>query len=90
MQSKTSTYSKASKAKKAKQNERKMAKERSDEFEDMFPEIENLKVANLEVDMESINIDEAKVTQNDEWLKSIRKDIYIEEVLAIMKDMIEK
>ncbi len=72
------------------QNERKMAKERADEFEDMFPEIENLKVANLDVDMESINIDEAKVAQNDEWLKSIRKDIYIEEVLAIMKDMIEK
>jgi len=72
------------------QKEREKVVAKSKEFEDMFPEIEDLKVTNLEVDKEAINIDETKAAQNDDWLKSIQKDIYIEEALAIMKDMMQK
>lgn len=72
------------------QEERKKAKAKSDEYEDMFPTIENLSIKNLDVDMAAINIDEAKVEENKKWLEGMNKDIYIDEALSIMKDMIEK
>ncbi len=56
-------------------------------YKDMFEPIEALEVANLAVDLEEINVDEAKQARNEDWLKSIKKDVYIEEVLNIMKDM---
>ena len=33
--------------------------------------------------------DESKVARNDEWLKNIKKDVYLEETLSIMRDMIK-
>jgi carboxyl-terminal processing protease len=70
--------------------ERKMIEEESDKFEDMFTTIAGLKVRNLEVDVPNIKIDESREAMNKEWLEEIQKDIYIEEVLQIMKDMSSK
>ncbi|MFT7452115.1 MAG: carboxyl-terminal processing protease, partial [Patescibacteria group bacterium] len=58
-----------------------------EKFEDMFTEIKGLKVRNLDEDIPNIKIDESKEAMNDEWLKGIRKDIYIEEALHVMNDM---
>ncbi len=72
------------------QDERKKAIAKSDEYEDMFPTIESMSVKNLDVDLAAINIDEAKAEENKKWLEGMNKDIYIDEALSIMKDMIEK
>ena len=53
-------------------------------------EIENLLISNLEVDTAIINADESKLARNEDWIKGIRKDFYLEEALYIMKDMITK
>ncbi len=64
-----------------------MLKGEAEKYKDMFQPIDALQVNNLEVDMEEINVDDAKKARNDDWLESIQKDVYIQEVLNIMKDM---
>ena len=59
----------------------------AEKYKDMFQPIDALQVNNLEVDIEEINVDDAKKARNDDWLESIQKDVYIQEVLNIMKDM---
>ena len=44
-------------------------------------------VKNLKVDLSSITEDEAKKARNEEWIKSVKKDIYIQETVNILKDM---
>ncbi len=70
--------------------EMKALEEESKKYEDMFQPIEGLTVNNLEVDMDFINKDESRQARNDEWIKSIKKDIYIDEVLSILRDMDDK
>jgi len=65
----------------------KMLEVEAEKYKDMFKPIDALQVSNLEVDMKEINVDEAKQARNDDWLESIQKDVYIQEVLNIMKDM---
>ena len=69
------------------QKEEKELEKEAEKYEEMFTEIEGLEVANLQADIEYIESDESRVARNDEWIKSIKKDIYIDEVLNIMKDM---
>ena len=57
-------------------------------YRNMFEEIEGLVVSNLEVDMEHIQMDSSRISRNEAWMKSIRKDVYIDECMSIMKDMI--
>src|SRR5690606_25396936 len=52
----------------------------------MKDDIENLQLSNLTVDLDKINMDEKNKALNDEFLKDLKKDIYLEEVLFIMKD----
>ena len=63
--------------------------EAANKFKDMFKVNESLEVKNLEEDLSSIKIDESKEASNEEWIKSIKKDAYIDETLFIIKDMIE-
>jgi len=56
-------------------------------YEEIFTPIDALQVSNLEVDLDEINVDESKKARNDDWLKSIKKDAYIQEALHIIKDM---
>ncbi len=67
--------------------EMKALEEEGKKYEDMFPEIEGLEIKNMEVDIEYINEDESRVARNEEWMKSLKKDVYIKEVLSILKDM---
>ncbi len=51
-------------------------------------DILGLDITNLEVDLAKITIDESNKAKNDEFIKDLKKDIYLEETLFIMKDMI--
>lgn len=65
-------------------------KKEEEKYKDiMKSEFDVIKVANLQDDMVKINMDETTVARNEDWLKSINRDIYIEEALNIIKDMIE-
>jgi len=64
--------------------------EKSEKYKDLFKnKVENLKVRNLEVDSDYISFDESRVERNKEWVEGIEKDFYIEEVMYIMKDLID-
>ena len=56
---------------------------------DLMKEIEGLTVSNLEVDLTNINSDSTKIGRNDEFIKALKKDIYIEETLHIMQDLVK-
>lgn len=58
-------------------------------FKDMFKDVVNRGVKNLEVDVPSIHADESKLARNEDWIKSVSKDVYIKETLNIMHDMLE-
>ncbi len=71
-----------------KMNERKEA---SEKFDDLYEEdIQQLMIANLPQDAEAIGFDESKEARNEEWIKSVQKDFYLEETMHIMQDMINK
>ncbi len=57
-------------------------------YEDMFEDLEGLKISNLKPDLADIETDEAKAARNESFLKSIQKDIYIDEALSIMADIV--
>ena len=40
------------------------------------------------MDLASFTADESKKAHNDEWLKDVKKDIYLLETLNIMHDML--
>ena len=64
-----------------------MLEKEAEMYEDIFAPIDALTVENLAVDLAEINVDESKKARNDDWLKSIKKDAYIQEALHIIKDM---
>jgi carboxyl-terminal processing protease len=66
----------------------KQRRDEADRFKDLFDEEVNANVVNLGVDMPSLKADESKEARNDNWLKSVKKDIYLSETLNIMHDMI--
>ncbi len=61
----------------------------SKEYEDIIDQnVECLTIENLNVDLDIIQSDESRKARNEDWLKNMQKDIYVEEALYIMKDMI--
>lgn len=63
--------------------------ERSDQFDDLSVTYDNLKVYNYEPDMVKIEIDSSLIVSNENEIKNIRKDIYIDEALWVIHDLIE-
>ncbi|CAH0998709.1 Tail-specific protease [Neolewinella maritima] len=57
-------------------------------YDDLFDDVVNPGVLNLEVDLEPILADETKVARNDDFKQSVGKDVYIEEAVNIVEDMI--
>ena len=66
----------------------KAREDEAKQYKNMFTPIEQLGIANLPEDVEYINLDSTRIGRNDAWLKSIKKDAYIDECLSIMQDMI--
>ncbi|MBP7821320.1 MAG: carboxy terminal-processing peptidase [Saprospiraceae bacterium] len=61
----------------------------SKKYEDLFKEIPSLTVANIPSDLAVIQADSSHIARNDDWFKSIKKDIYLEEALYIIGDIIK-
>jgi len=61
--------------------------EESKEFKKSFGKIDKLVPSNLALDLQSIQVDSSKVGRNDAWLETMGKDIYLEETMYIMKDL---
>jgi carboxyl-terminal processing protease len=58
-------------------------------YKDLFDDVVNPGVFNIEVDLEEIMVDESKEARNDEFKKGVGKDVYIQEALNIIADMRE-
>ncbi len=67
--------------------QRQQRQAEADQYKDLMTDIEALRIQNLPEDLESINSDESKVARNDEWIKNLKKDVYLEEALYILADM---
>ena len=66
-----------------------MAREQeSNDFKKAFVKIDGLKPENLAMDVPTIQADSSKIGRNQAWFDSMQKDIYIEETLHIMKDLV--
>ncbi len=60
-----------------------------EKFKEMFSDsIATLNISNLDVDLEYINLDESRVARNEDWIDGLYKDIYVEETLYIIRDII--
>ena len=65
-------------------------KEESKKYTDiMDKDIASLKISNIEIDLQEMASDSAKIGRNEEWLKQMQKDVYIEECLLIINDMLK-
>ncbi len=67
----------------------KERKDEADQFKKIFKEIDGLGVKNLTEDIELIESSDSKKARNEDWIKDLKKDVYLEEVLLIMNDMIQ-
>lgn len=65
-------------------------KEASESFRNMMKEEVIFNVNNLLVDMPEIEKDESRVARNKTFIESKSKDIYIQETLNVMHDILEK
>ncbi|NEM99357.1 carboxy terminal-processing peptidase [Pontibacter burrus] len=68
--------------------EEKRAEEEAKRYEEAQKEVPVLTVSRLPEDLKALGTDTAKVARNNEFLKSLRKDIYLEEAVdVIVKDI---
>lgn len=66
----------------------KERKDEADRYKDMYTPDGTLAVTNPVVDLPRIQQDSAKIASNDEFLDQVKKDMYIDETLHIMSDML--
>ncbi|HMQ89059.1 MAG TPA: carboxy terminal-processing peptidase [Flavilitoribacter sp.] len=66
----------------------KQQKSEAEAYKDLFKNVVNKGVTNLEVDLPSIHADESKEARNESFVTSVSKDIYIRETLNIMHDLL--
>jgi carboxyl-terminal processing protease len=59
----------------------------SKKMEELEKKAVSLSVVNPKEDLASINMDSTTIARNVEWLKNVKKDIYISETVSIIKDM---
>ena len=62
-------------------------KKEADKYKKLMSPIDGLTVSNLAVDLVQINTDSSKIGRNNEFIKALKKDVYIEETLHIMDDL---
>jgi len=62
--------------------------EEAKKYRKMFKTIDGLDVENLAVDVPYIQQDSVRIGQNEDFMKNIKKDVYIDESLNVMRDLI--
>ena len=65
----------------------KRIKDEANKYKEIFQPIEGVSITNLTRDMEHIQSDTVRQKLNEEWIKSLQKDAYVNEVTAILKDL---
>ncbi len=70
--------------------EEKETKERAKAYEDMFVEVEGLIISNLATDQEYISQDSSRIARFEDWHEGLISDVYLEETLNIMTDLINQ
>lgn len=68
----------------AEMNQRKAEENK---FNKMFTVIDNLTAVNLKQDLSEINRDSVKIARNNSFITGLRKDVYLEEAMKVIKDM---
>jgi carboxyl-terminal processing protease len=68
--------------------EQKQAKAKQKELEDLYKLNKDLTVKNIPADLNVINAAKEKVDKNTAWLKRVSGDIYIDETVKVMNNMI--
>ena len=58
------------------------------ELEDLYKLNKELSVKNIQADMAAINATKEKIDKNTSWLKRVSGDIYIDETVKVMNNMI--
>jgi len=48
-----------------------------------------LSILDLPQDAEAINKDDESLANHQDWVEALLKDVYLEEVMSIMKDMVD-
>ena len=64
-------------------------KAEADKYKNLMSPIEGLSVNNLAIDLTQINTDSSKIGRNEAFITTLKKDIYIEETLHIMQDLVK-
>ena len=62
----------------------------NEKFKNMYKTENPLLVRNLESEITHIEADDSRKANNEDFLKDVKSDVYIEEVLNIMKDMLSQ
>ena len=63
----------------------------ADKYTDLMKEkIDRMASKNLTMDIQTIQADSVKIAKNDEFMEQISKDVYLEETMKIMKDLIKE
>jgi len=70
--------------------EQKIFKAKVKELDDLFKLNKELSVKNIQVDMAVINSAKEKIDKNTAWLKRVSGDIYIDETVKVMNNMINQ
>ena len=64
-------------------------KAEADKYKNLMSPIEGLTVSNLDIDLAQIKTDSSKIGRNKEFIKALQKDVYVEETLHIMQDLVK-
>jgi carboxyl-terminal processing protease len=63
--------------------------EEAKKFENLLEDdVQYLKIENMAIDTSYINSDDSRIARNKVWIEGLRKDIYLEETLKIIRDLI--
>ena len=62
----------------------------ADPYKNLMDAVVNTGIQNPNADVAVINADESKKARNEDWVKTVSKDVYIKETLHIMHDLISQ
>lgn len=68
--------------------EQKQFRAKIKELDELYKLNKEISVKNIDADMEAINESKEKIDRNTAWLKRVSGDIYIEETMKVMQNMI--
>ncbi|MEE9440121.1 MAG: carboxy terminal-processing peptidase [Saprospiraceae bacterium] len=66
-------------------------REEAEKYNDLFEDdVEYLSIKNMAIDTAYINSDKSRIGRNEDWIDGLNKDIYLEETMHILRDLINQ